>query len=112
MGSEHPSRLRLVALLGELQAHTIHAMSFIRRRRITFSLEHMSQMPSAIAAHNLRSFHPKRPIYMPRHCARHSVKESRPAAAGLEFLVGGIERSTAGGAGVDAGGRVVFVVVA
>ena len=87
-------------------------MPLISRRRIPLSLKHMTQMPPTITTHNLRPLHPKRPIHMPRHSSGDSVKESRPSAPGFEFLVSGVQGCGAGGASVDAGGGVVFVVVA
>jgi len=46
---------------------------------------------------------------MSHHGSRNGVEEGRPAAAGLEFLVGFVERRIAGCAGVDAGGGEVLV---
>lgn len=89
-------------VLCELQTDTVDAMSLVSRRWIPFSLEHMSQMPSAVAAHNLRPLHPESAICMPRHRTWHGVKESRPAAARLEFVVCFVKRRLAADTGVDA----------
>lgn len=85
-------------------------MPLIRRRSIAFSLEHMAQMPTAITAHDLGATHAKRAIGVASDRSRDSVEECGPAAAGLKFVVGFVEWSVAGGAGVDAGGGVVLVV--
>jgi hypothetical protein len=47
------SRLYIV-ILPKLQTDAVHTMSLIRRRRVPFSLEDMSQMTSTITADNLR----------------------------------------------------------
>ena len=115
------SRLRLLPVrngsdgrisLFKLQTNTINTMPLIRRRRVSLSLEHMTQMASTITTHNLNPLHPKRAVRMSRYRTRNSVKERRPSAAGLELLVGGVEWCAAGGAVVGAGGWVVFVVFA
>ena len=85
-------------------------MPLIRRRRIPLPLEHMPQMSSTPRTHNLRPFHPKSAIHIPLHGAGDAVEIRRPAAPGLELLVGGVERGVAGGAVVGACGRHVFVV--
>jgi hypothetical protein len=87
-------------------------MPLIRGRRVPLTLKHMSQMASTVTTHNLRSFHPKRPVRVPRHGSRDGVEEGGPAAAGLEFLVRGVQRCVAAGAGVDALVRVVLVELA
>lgn len=87
-------------------------MPLIRRRRVPLPLEHMSQMPTTVRTHNLNAFHPKRAIRVSRHGARYGIEESRPAAAGFEFVIGGIERRVAARAGVGAARGLVLVVFA
>jgi len=99
-------------ILIKLQTNTIDTMPLIRRRRISLPLKHMSQMPSTITAHNLDPLHAKRLIRVAGDSSRHGIEKSRPTAAGLELVVGFVERGLAAGAGVDAGGRGVFVVLA
>lgn len=85
-------------------------MPLIRRRLIPLPFEHMPQMPSAVITHNLRPLHPERTVRKPLHSTRNRVKVCRPAAAGLELVVGFVEGRIAAGAGVDAVRRVVSVV--
>ena len=87
-------------------------MPLIRRRRIPLPLEHMTQMASTVCTHNLRPLHPERLIRMSRHGTRDRIVEGRPSAAGLEFLLGGVEGRGTAGAGVGPRGRGVFVVFA
>ena len=84
-------------------------MPLVRRRIIPLPLEHMPQVPSTITTHNLRPCHSERAVSMPRHGPRDRVEVRGPPAAGLEFVVGFVERGVAGGAGVDAGVGLVFV---
>lgn len=87
-------------------------MPLIGRIRVSLALEHMSQMPAAVAAHNLRSLHTKCAVCMPCDRAGHGVEEGGPAATRFEFLIGGVEGCLARGAGVDAFAGVVLVVLA
>lgn len=79
--------LRLL-ILCKPQTNTIHTMSLISRRRITLSLKHMSQMPTAVITHNLRPLHSKRAIGISLHSTRHRVEIRRPATARFEFVRG------------------------
>lgn len=85
-------------------------MSLVCRGRIAFALENMSQMAAAVGAHNLGARHAKGAVCMSRHCARDRVEVGWPAAAGFELMRGLVERSSAGGARVDAGRWHVFIV--
>lgn len=89
-------------------------MPLIRRCRIALPLEHMSQMPSTICAHYLRTLHPKRAVCMSPHGTRDAVEVGRPAAPGVELLLRRVEGRGAGGAGVDAcaGGMLVVLAAA
>ena len=87
-------------------------MSLIRRRRVSLSLEHMSQMSSTVAANDLCPLHAERAVGVSCHSARDSVKERRPAAARLELVVGLVERSLAAGTNVSTLGGHVLVKVA
>ena len=49
---------------------------------------------------------------MPRHGAGDGIEEGGPAAAALEFVLGGVEGGVAADAGVDAGLGSVGVVLA
>lgn len=62
-------------------------MPLVRRRRKPFALENMAQMPSTLAAHNLRALNAKRLVDMARHSARDRIKVGWPAAARFEFGV-------------------------
>ena len=112
---ESPPHLFLIDLpfiLRKLDTNTINTVPLIRRCRISFSLEHVPQMPTAIRADDLRPRHTKRVILMPRHSARQGVEIRGPSAAGREFVGGLVKRRTAASALVDAAGRGVFVVFA
>jgi hypothetical protein len=63
-------------------------MSLIRWRLVAFSFKDMTQMPTTVAADNLRSRHAEVAVGVSGHRARDGVKVRRPAAAGLEFVVG------------------------
>jgi len=51
------SALNDLVLRVELETDTVDAMSLVRRRRVSLSLENVSQMPSTVCAHNLRPRH-------------------------------------------------------
>jgi hypothetical protein len=72
----------------------------------------MTQMTPAVTTHNLRPLHPKRAIRVSGHRTGDRVKVRRPAAPGLEFMRGLVERGIAAGASVDALGRGMGVVFA
>jgi hypothetical protein len=108
-------RLRLLRsslLFLEVQTHTVDAVSLIRWRWVSLSLEHMSQMTTAIAAHNLYPLHAKCPIAVSRHRTGYGIVERRPSAPTLELLVRGVQRRVASGASVDARRRCMLVVFA
>lgn len=86
-------------------------MSLVRRRRVALPLEHMSQMASAVAAHNLCPLHTKCAVGVSGHCTRNGVEECRPAAAGLEFVLSSVDGRIAAGASVGAGAWSVLVVL-
>ena len=85
-------------------------MPLIRRRRIPLPFKHMPQMAATVTTHNLRPRHPKRDIRMPRHRPRNAIEIRRPPTTRLEFMGRFVKRRVAGGAGVGARGRHVFVV--
>ena len=67
-------------------------MALIGRGRVSLALEHMSQVSSAVGAHDLDTLHAECAVDMSRHSTWDRVEESGPAAPGLEFLVCGVER--------------------
>ena len=67
-------------------------MPLISRGRVSLALEHMSEVTSAVGAHDLDPFHAERAVDMSRHSAGDRIEERRPAAPGLELLVCGVER--------------------
>ena len=85
-------------------------MPLVRRRRISLSLEDMSQMPAAVAADDFRAFHTESPVGMASDGARHSVEECGPPAAGFELVRCFVQGRGAGGAGVQSVGGHVLVV--
>lgn len=62
-------------------------MPLIRRCRIALAFEHMSQMSTTVAAHNLCARHAECPVLMPRHGAWDGIEECWPATARLELVV-------------------------
>ena len=88
-------------ILVELQAHAVHTMPLVRRGRVSLSLENVSQMTSAVRAHDLRPLHTECAISVSCHSPRNVVEICRPAAARLEFVIGFVKRRVAAGAGVD-----------
>lgn len=73
------------------------------------ALEYVSQMSSAVVAHNFYPHHAQPRVGLLAHCARYCVPESGPAAARVELVVGFVERRVAATACVDAGSRIVLV---
>ena len=101
-------RLRLLGLaichrviLVEVQAHTIHAVSLVRRGIVPLPLKNMSQMTTAVAAHDFCPAHSESAICMSCHGSRNAVEISRPSTAGLEFMSGLVKRRRASRTGVD-----------
>lgn len=87
-------------------------MPLVRRRRVSLALEHMSQVASAVAANNLRPLHAESAVCVPCDGARDCVEESRPAAAGLELVLGRVDGRVAAGTVIGAGARGVLIVLA
>lgn len=87
-------------------------MPLISWRWVSLSLKHMSQMSPTIRTHNLRPRHAKRPICVPRHRTRDTIKVCWPAAPGLELVVCLVEGRIAGRAGVDAVAGHVLIIFA
>lgn len=73
-------------------------MSLVGRSRVSLALEDMTQMTSAVAAHNLRPLHAEGGIRVPSHGSRNGVEESRPAAARLELVLSRVDGGIAAGA--------------
>lgn len=103
---------RVALIFSKVDADTVHAMSFVRGRCVSFSFEHMAQVSSTVAAYNLCPFHAESAIRMPGHCSWDCIEEGGPSAARLELVVGLVERSGAAGAAVDAGSWGVLIVFA
>ena len=87
-------------------------MPLIRRGGVTLPLEHMAQMPPTIMTDNFRPHHAEHAVFVAVHGPWDAVEVGGPAAAALEFVVGGVEGRVAGGAVVGAFRRHVFVVFA
>lgn len=84
-------------------------MPLIRRRREPLALKHMTQMPTAIGAHNLGPHREQRSVLVALYGAGDAVKVGGPAAAAAEFVRGLVEGRFAAGTGVHALGGVVLV---
>lgn len=87
-------------------------MPLILRIPEPLPLEDMAQMSSTIITHNLDPHHAQTRIGLLAHSSRNCVPECGPSAARIKFVVGLVEWRVAAGAGVDAGGWVVFVELA
>ena len=70
----------------------------------------MTQMASAVTAHDLCPRHPKGAVRVSRHSAWDAIKVCGPSTAGLELVSGFVERGVAGGAGIDTCGGHMFVI--
>lgn len=98
--------------LVELDAHRVDTVSLVRGRRVTLSLEYMSQMSSAVAANNLCPLHAECAVGVSSHRTGNGVEECRPTAARLEFVLSSVDGRIAAGASVGAGSWRVLVVLA
>lgn len=76
-------------------------MPLIRRRRVSFPLEDMTQVSSALRAHDLRPRHAECAIGVAFDGARYAVKVCGPATAGLELVGSAVEWGGAGCAGLS-----------
>jgi hypothetical protein len=63
----------------------------------------MSQVASAVAAHDLCPLHAECAVGVSGHRTRNGVKECRPAAARLELVLSSVDGRIAAGASVGAG---------
>jgi hypothetical protein len=87
-------------------------VSLVGRGSVALALEHMAKMAAAVRADDLGAGHAVAPVLVPRHGARNTVEIGRPAAAGLELVVGLVQRRVAACTGVDAFRRGVLVIFA
>jgi hypothetical protein len=88
-------------------------MTLVSGSRISLSLENVTKMTTTVGTDNLSTLHAKGTVDMSSHSTRNGIKESRPAAARLELVVGLVERSFAASAGVGTlGGHVLIKVAA
>lgn len=75
-------------------------------------LKHMAQVAPTIRTYNLRPQHPQGAVLETLHGAGDGLEIGGPPAARVELLVRRVQRRGAAGAGVDALGRVVLIVLA
>jgi len=104
--------LGLWVTLIELDAHRVDTVPLVRRRRVALTLEHMSQVTSAVAAHDLCPLHAECAVGVSGHRTGYSIEECRPAAARLEFVLSSVDGRIAAGASVGAGTWHVLVILA
>jgi hypothetical protein len=100
------------SVFSEAQTDTVHTVALISGSLISFTLEYMAEMTAAVGTDNLRSLHAKGAINMSSDSTRDGIKVCRPATAGLEFMIGGIQGCVAARAVVNASRRVVGIVFA
>lgn len=67
-------------------------------------------MPPTVRTHDFRALHTERTVHVAGHGAGDGIEERRPAAAGLEFMGGAVERRVARGARIGPARRHVLVV--
>lgn len=94
----------------EFQTDGIDTMPLVGRGRVALALEDMTEMAAAIRTDNLGSLHAEAAIGVSGHGTRQAVKIRRPPTAGLELVVGLVQRGSTPGACVHALGRLVLVV--
>ena len=87
-------------------------MPLVSRRRVPFALEHVPQVPAAVAAHNFGARHAEGPVLAPRHGPGDAVKIRRPPAPRRELVRRLVQRRLAPRARVDARRRLVLVELA
>lgn len=97
-------------ILCKPQTNTIHTVTLIGRGRIPFTLEDMTKMASTVAAGNFRALHTKGAVHMSLYSTGNRVKIGRPATAGLELVIGLVQRCVAAGAVINTRGRGVGVI--
>jgi hypothetical protein len=101
-----------LVLGAKVDGDAVHTMPLILGIPKLFAFEDMAQVPSTVVAHDLRPHHAEPGIRALANSIRERVPEGRPAAAGVELVVGLVERRAAAGAGVHAGVGVVLVELA
>lgn len=111
---EHESsqRLSLLPIRGGLdifETDAIDAMPLIRLGE-SLTLEHMTEMTSALGAHDFYPGHAEREILLRRDAATVALIECRPAATTLELAFRGIDRVATRGARKIAFVRIVIRV--
>jgi len=80
----HPNYIELdLGGRSELDRNTVHAVALISRRLEAFSLEHMTQMPTARCTCDL--YPPTIGVRRPLYGSRKPFEEGRPATAGVKF---------------------------
>ncbi len=84
-------------------------MSLICRGREALAFEDMAEVAAAVGADNLGPRHAIGLVLVASDGSGEAVEVSGPAAAGLELVVGLVQRSIAAGARVDALAGVVLV---
>jgi hypothetical protein len=87
-------------------------VTLISGSRVSLALEDVTKMATTVGADNLGALHTEGAVGVSGHSTRHSIEESRPAAARLELVVGLVERSLAASTGVNTLRGHVLVKVA
>lgn len=95
----------------KFQADAVDAVSLICGCGVPFPFENMAQVSAAVGTDNLGSFHTPRAVGVASHGTRDAVKVRGPAAAGLELVVGLVQRSFTASTGVDTVIREELVVL-
>lgn len=85
-------------------------MPLVRGSGEPLALEHMAQVAAAVGAVDLDALHEQAVVLVALDGTGDAVKVGRPAAPAAELVRGLVQRSVTPGTGVDALGRVVFVI--
>lgn len=100
-------------LVLESDTHTIDTMPLIGRGGEPFTPENMAQMPTTVGTDDLLGRGVREPwVMQPDHCAGQTVEICRPAARGLELVLGAVQRCPTPRAVVRPCRWVVLVVLA
>lgn len=79
----------------KVDAHTVNTVPLILWVPKSLALENVSQMPSAVVAHDLSPHHAQTRVRLLPDSVRERIPESRPSTPRIELVVGFVEGSVA-----------------
>lgn len=86
----------------EIQTDAVDTVPLIGRGRITFALEDVAEVASAVGADDLGPRHAEGAVFVPGDGAGDAVEVGRPATPGLELVVCLVQRRVAARTSIDA----------